>query len=117
MGAQVVHDVGGGVVLALLLGRAAVVQVPVGGAALQLGVLRRADLVDVEVRIVLVGTAPLSRIVRIDPDCVALQVALGRLFRLLTDWHYKSGMECKYEIFSGEIKCNIKQNYISASLP
>ena len=59
------------------------VQVPVGGPALQLGVLRRADLVDVKVRIVLVGTC---RLVRIYPDCVALQVALGRLFRLLAHW-------------------------------
>ena len=75
--AQVVHDVAGGVVLARLLGRAAVGRVPVGGAALQLRVLRRADLVDVEVRIVLVGTA---RLPGIYPDRVALQVALGRLF-------------------------------------
>ena len=90
---QLVHDVGGGVVLTLLTRlvlRSAVVQVPVGGAALQLRVLRGADLVDVEVGIVRVAACWL---VRIDPNCVALQVALGRLLRLLADWHWNIVME------------------------
>ena len=85
-GVEPLHDVGGGVVLALAgpVHGAAVVHVPVGGSlALQLRVLRRADLVDVEVGAVLVGKAAVSslpcRLAGIYPDSVALQIAVRRL--------------------------------------
>ena len=76
----------GGVVLALAgpVHGAAVVHVPVGGSlALQLRVLRRADLVDVKVGAVLVGKAAVSSLpcglAGIYPDSVALQIAVRRL--------------------------------------
>ena len=85
-GVEPLHDVGGGVVLALAgpVHGAAVVHVPVGGSlALQLRVLRRADLVDVEVGAVLVGKAAVSSLpcglAGIYPDSVALQIAVRRL--------------------------------------